>query len=67
MKIALEERRIDQAQAVLSALNPQRVLERGYALVFQDGHVVDSVTKVPSSGDLVVRFHDGERNFSLPN
>ena len=54
--------RINQVESVLLAVNPQRVLDRGYALVFRDGHVVESVEKLPRDGSVDVRFRDGERS-----
>jgi len=57
--------RINQLEGVLLAINPQRVLDRGYALVFRDGHVVESVEKLPRDGSVAVRFRDGERSMLI--
>jgi exodeoxyribonuclease VII large subunit len=44
----------------LHALDPQRVLERGYALVEQqDGSLVTGVAQAQSHSTVRVRLHDG--------
>ncbi|MCX6017328.1 MAG: exodeoxyribonuclease VII large subunit [Chloroflexi bacterium] len=49
------------AQARLDALDPQAVLERGYAIVCRaDGSLLHSVDDSRSGDSLVVRMHDGE-------
>lgn len=58
--IATHHHRLDTSMGVLTAVNPQRVLERGYAMVLSNGHVVDSAAKVPASKSVAVRFRDGE-------
>ena len=59
----LAERRRDlqQAQALLRALSPQHLLERGFCLVRQDsGQLVRSVTAVTPGQRLVVELADGQ-------
>jgi exodeoxyribonuclease VII large subunit len=56
-----QNQRVSQLEGVLLAINPQRVLDRGFALVFRDGHVIESVEKLPQEGSVAVRFRDGER------
>ncbi|MCR4994569.1 MAG: exodeoxyribonuclease VII large subunit [Bacteroidales bacterium] len=44
----------------LAALDPQRLLRRGYSLTYSsDGHLVRSVADVQPGDDLVTRFADG--------
>lgn len=57
-----QSQRINQLEGVLLAINPQRVLDRGFALVLRDGHVIESVEKLPHEGSVAVRFRDGERS-----
>lgn len=57
--------RLTQLESVLMAVNPQRVLERGYALVLRDGHVVESVKTLPAEGAIAIRFSDGERTVEI--
>jgi exodeoxyribonuclease VII large subunit len=56
-----QNQKINQLEGVLLAINPQRVLDRGFALVLRDGHVIESVEKLPHEGSVAVRFRDGER------
>lgn len=63
--IATQHHRLDTSLGVLTAVSPQRVLERGYAMVLSDGHVVDSAAKVPTSKSVAVRFRDGEREMRV--
>lgn len=63
--IATHHHRLDTSLGVLTAVNPLRVLDRGYALVMSDGHVLDSANKVPASKSVVVRFRDGEREMRV--
>jgi exodeoxyribonuclease VII large subunit len=44
---------------LLSALNPSAVLERGFAIVRQDGQVVTSVSKVRPRARLDIELKDG--------
>jgi exodeoxyribonuclease VII large subunit len=57
-----QNQRIKQLERVLLAINPQRVLDRGFALVLRNGHVIESVEKLPHEGSVAVRFRDGERS-----
>lgn len=51
---------LDRLQASLSALDPSRQLERGYAMVFDgDGKTLITSSKQPSDKELQVRFADG--------
>jgi exodeoxyribonuclease VII large subunit len=43
----------------LNALDPARVLDRGYAIVLREGAVVSSVTDVTAGDSLTVRVFDG--------
>jgi len=48
-------------QMRLNALNPQAVLERGYAMVTQtSGEVVRSINQVQPNEDLQVKVSDGQ-------
>lgn len=43
----------------LSALNPEAVLRRGYAVVLQEGHAVTRVNQVKPGSELSIRVTDG--------
>ncbi len=49
-----------QAAAELDALSPLKVLARGYAIAYEDGHVVARAEHVHEGSELAVRFADGE-------
>ena len=51
---------LEGVQAKLAALNPERVLERGYAVVSKmDGKVVNAISQVSQHEKLTVRVSDG--------
>ena len=55
--------KLERLTAALSALDPEKLLERGYALVFDPASGLPVTTsKIPSGTDLTLRFADG----SLP-
>jgi exodeoxyribonuclease VII large subunit len=58
-------RRLDVSLGVLNAVNPQRVLERGYALVTIGGRIIDSVFKIPEDRPVKVRLRDGEQQMQV--
>jgi exodeoxyribonuclease VII large subunit len=48
-----------QLRARVRALSPRSTLERGYAVVLRDGHVVRAVSEVTDGDQLAVRLADG--------
>jgi exodeoxyribonuclease VII large subunit len=54
--------RIDSASALLEAVSPQRVLQRGYSMTFlkKGGAIVRAESQVKEGDRLVTRLHDGE-------
>jgi exodeoxyribonuclease VII large subunit len=60
-RVSAQRMRLDRAAQALSLLNPQQVLDRGYALVFDDkGNAVSHVKQVRSGARINVRLHSGE-------
>jgi exodeoxyribonuclease VII large subunit len=58
--LARRRRDLERLAGVLSAHDPQRTLERGYALVEgREGAPVTSAAAAGQEPDLVLRFHDG--------
>jgi len=55
-------RRVDTVFARLESVSPQRVLERGYAMVLKDKRVIASAGAADAGAELQVRFADGEVN-----
>ncbi|MBS1814112.1 MAG: exodeoxyribonuclease VII large subunit [Acidobacteria bacterium] len=63
MDIAIQRRRmrLNSASARLSALNPNAVLQRGYALVLSEtGNVIRSASQVQSGEQIIARVANGE-------
>ncbi len=60
--VKIERTRLDGARAQLRALDPRRVLERGYAFLTdaQTGAIVSALTDVKRGQKLVVSLADGE-------
>ncbi len=60
--VLLQQRaHLEQAQARLNALSPLNILERGYALVFnQRGEVVKDAEQVKAGEEIRARVHTGE-------
>ncbi|MEG2005008.1 MAG: exodeoxyribonuclease VII large subunit, partial [Bilophila sp.] len=55
------EHRHERLHVQLTALNPDRPLERGYAFALTpDGHFIRSITDLKQGGSLTVKLHDGE-------
>jgi len=52
--------RLDGLRRQLAALDPARVLERGYAIVTRDQEIIRSVLQVAAGDALTVRVSDGE-------
>ena len=56
-----ESRRLDASEARLRALDPARVLERGYTITRdRDGQVVKRVASLSAGDRLVTEFADGD-------
>ncbi|MBR6221253.1 MAG: exodeoxyribonuclease VII large subunit [Clostridia bacterium] len=62
MPVLLERgrHRLNAMDASLRALNPSAVLDRGYALVLQEGRVVTGIGGVDTGAQIGVRLSDGE-------
>ncbi len=60
-RLALLRERLRSSAAALSAVSPQAVLERGYAIVSADGKRITSANALHSGMDITVQFHDGTR------
>ncbi len=59
----LKDRRLklQNLGAMLESLSFERVLDRGYAVVFDDkGGIVPSAKKLSAGEDISIRFRDGE-------
>ena len=58
--VAVRRHRYEQLVGQLDAMSPLRVLARGYAVAFKDGHAVRSSSSLQPGDELRVRFHEGE-------
>jgi len=50
----------DKLIEALVMLDTSRIVARGYAMVEQGGHVIDSVTKIDEKEALTIRMRDGQ-------
>ena len=62
MPVVLEraKHQLNAIDASLRALNPEGVLVRGYAIVCQEGRVVDSLGSIDPGRSVTARLNDGE-------
>ena len=58
--ISRQRSRLEALGASLRALNPDAVLERGYAIVRQHDRIVDRAAALDADAALCIRFADGE-------
>lgn len=60
--LSLNRARLEGARTRLLSLNPQSILERGYAMVLRqdDGSLVHSSQQVKAGDDLTIRLSDGQ-------
>ena len=62
-RLSLANARVAGLRSRLEALNPMKVLERGYAIAHRpDGTLITSATEVHPGEHMGVRFHDGRVN-----
>ena len=59
LRMDREHRRLERAAALLRTLNPESVLDRGYALAVRDGKIVTLATELKPGEDFSVRLSDG--------
>jgi exodeoxyribonuclease VII large subunit len=65
--IAMQRARLNGLQGRLTALNPQAILERGYAILTRpDGEVVHSVGQIHPADALLARVSDGQFAVTVP-
>lgn len=56
----LKQNQLAALAARLDAMNPMKVLSRGYAAVYKDGNVITSAKKIKSGDKLNLKLSDGE-------
>lgn len=59
--------RLHRQKLHLQALNPEKVLERGYALVLDGGRVLPDRAAARTHSQMTLRFRDGEMRVMQPN
>ena len=45
--------------SLLDAYSPLKILERGYAITYQDDHIIKSVSDIQQGDTIKVRMQDG--------
>jgi exodeoxyribonuclease VII large subunit len=61
-KLEVAERRLAHAEQLRAASSPNRPLERGFARVWRDGHLVRTAQAVAAGETLSLEFIDGRRS-----
>ncbi|MDI6766692.1 MAG: exodeoxyribonuclease VII large subunit [Bacteroidota bacterium] len=56
---SINQQRLDSFQKRIASINPTKVLERGYAIVYRDEKVIDRSNKLKTDEDINIKFHDG--------
>lgn len=51
--------RFSSSVRMLQALNPLHVMERGYAIVYQEGQIANSIESLPVGSEIEIKLHDG--------
>jgi len=64
-RVERAKNRLERLQDRLRAADPEGPLQRGYALVEQDGTAVRSVNDLHSDDRFTVRLHDGQRDATV--
>lgn len=59
--------RLHRQKLHLQALNPEKVLERGYALVLDGGRVLPDRAAARPHPQMTIRFRDGEMRVMRPD
>ncbi len=59
-RLALLGQQCASLEKRMDSVRPERILERGYAMVFRDHHVVPSAGELATGDAIVVRFRDGD-------
>jgi exodeoxyribonuclease VII large subunit len=57
---ALQQQRVATLTSQLQTLDPQATLDRGYAIVHQQQHVITSAGQVTDDDEIVIQVSDGE-------
>ncbi len=60
-KLELSKQNLQSLQHRIESLDHQKVLKRGYSMVYRDGNVVSSANVLSKDDAIELRFHDGNR------
>ncbi len=60
-QVTLSHQLVSSLAKRLEALNPDAVIERGYAMVFRDGRVISRAKQLETEDEVQIKFHDGRR------
>lgn len=56
---------INEVDAKLKLLNPLNILEKGYAIIYKDDNVVDSVNNININDNISIKLYDGNINAQI--
>ena len=66
--MAAQATRLAQLDASLTAIHPQRVLERGYSMTqTEDGSVLSSIEGIEIGQKIILNFADGSADAEIKN
>ncbi len=51
----------------LEALNPLKIMNRGFSVTFKENEVIKSVSQLSANDEITVQFHDGEAKAKIIN
>ncbi len=58
--IHLSQSQLDVFQKTIEILDPQKLLDRGFSMTYQEGKILDSVEKYKKDKTIIIRLKDGE-------
>ncbi|MBI4810409.1 MAG: exodeoxyribonuclease VII large subunit, partial [Ignavibacteriales bacterium] len=56
----INRQKLDSLHKRIISVNPETVLERGYAIVYRESKVIDRAQKLHPADEIQIKFHDGE-------
>ena len=63
--VSRQSARLEALAASLRALNPEAVLDRGYAIVRRESRIVGGISELELNDRVLIRFHDGEADANI--
>lgn len=58
--VTFSQQRLDSFQKRIASINPLKVLERGYTIIYRNENVIDRANKLKTDDRIQIKFHDGK-------